>query len=92
MPQGYQFIVDLIKWLQSKIACFSLVNCDALCTDIKILQHKLAPNVGHHTESSLWQVIEIFIVPMIKVWNVPTGDAIWLFDLDSLEVRLDFGE
>ena len=33
---GYQFVVDLIKQLQSKVASFSLVICDALCMDIKI--------------------------------------------------------
>ena len=68
IPPGYQFIVDLIKRLQSKIVSFSLVICDALCMDIKVLWHKLAPNVGHvHRESSLWQVIEIFIIQPLEV-------------------------
>ena len=34
MPK-FQFVVDLIKWLQSKIASFSFVICNAQCTDIK---------------------------------------------------------
>ena len=37
---GYQFVVDLIKRLQSKIASFSLVIHDTQCTDIKVLRHK----------------------------------------------------
>ena len=35
----------------------------------KIPQHKLVPNVGHCMESSLWQVIEIFIFQMVEVWK-----------------------